>query len=112
MCDGCGFQGGRGWVTIEGPLTRGPDVACRFFKNANVECLCRLFSTMSHVEFKKQPCLMSLSFLTPCRMSLSLMSHVEFKKSPCRPVELRGLGPLIYRQSVSALQRRTELLQI
>ena len=36
---------------------------------------------------------MSLSFLKPCRMSVSSMSHVEFKKWPCRPVEFRGLGP-------------------
>ena len=48
---------------------------------------------MSHVEFKKKPCHMSLFFGKPCRMSLSPMSHGEFKKWPCRPVEFRGRGP-------------------
>ena len=70
-----------------------PGVACRFLENGNVTCLCRLFSTTSHVEFKKKPCLMSLSFLPSCRMSISLMSHVEFTKSPCRRVEFRDGGP-------------------
>ena len=43
---------------------------------------------MSHVEFKKCQCRMSLSISVPCRMSLSLMSPVDFKKGLCRRVEL------------------------
>ena len=41
--------------------------------NGNVTCLCRLFTPMSFVEFKKLPCRMSLSLLIPCPMSLDLM---------------------------------------
>ena len=68
---------------------------------------------MSHVDFKKWQCHMSLSLIfpnvtcriyekamshvtvisSPCRMSLSPMSHVEFKKVPCRAVDFRGQGP-------------------
>ena len=66
---------------------------------------------MSHGDFKKWQCHMSLSriYLTfmlnekamshvnilfsPCHMSLSPMSHVECKKCPCRPVNFRGQGP-------------------
>ena len=48
---------------------------------------------MSHVEFKKYPCHMSLYSLKACRMSIGSMSHVEFKKLPCRPVECKGQGP-------------------
>ena len=68
---------------------------------------------MSHVDFKKWQCRMSLSHIFPnvtCqiqekavshvaimfslgRMSLSQMSNVEFKKWPCRPVEFRGQRP-------------------
>ena len=70
-------------------------------------------SPMSHVDFKKWQCCMSLSLIfsnvtcqnqekalshvtiifSPCRMSLSPMSHVKFKKCPCRPVDFRGQGP-------------------
>ena len=54
---------------------------------------------MSHVDFKKCQCRMSLSpmphvtvIFSSCRMSLSPMSHVELKKWPCRPVDFRGQG--------------------
>ena len=65
---------------------------------------------MSHVNFKKWQCHVSLSLIVPsvpyveckkmslyfdpsCRMSLSPMLHVEFKKSSCRPVDFRGQRP-------------------
>ena len=51
---------------------------CRtsIFENGNVACLCRLFSNMSHVEFRKNPCLMSLSFHphVACHLALFRMS--------------------------------------
>ena len=50
--------------------------------NAYVARLCHLFMPMSHVEFKKWP----------CRMSISSTSHVEFKKWPCQSVNFSGLG--------------------
>ena len=63
-----------------------------------------LFSPMSHVEFKKGLCHMSLYFVPPCRMSLSPgMSRDELKNCPCRPVDLRGRGP--YHTSVGACCR-------
>ena len=83
-------------VIIEkGPLTGGggggSPCHLSFLRNANVACLCRLFMPMSHVEFKRYPCHMSLLFLKPCRM-IGSMSHVKFKKWPCRPVEFKGQG--------------------
>ena len=68
---------------------------------------------MSHVDFQKWQCLisvayfpqthmsnikkllgsMSLHFEAPCRMTLSPMAHIKFKKCSCRPVDLRGRGP-------------------
>ena len=56
---------------------------------------------MSHVEFNKWRCHMSLYFCKPCRMSLSLMSHVEFQEMavlPCRFSGVEGhiLGHHIY----------------
>ena len=66
-----------------------------FLRNANVACLCRLLMPMSHIDFKKCKCFMSLSISVPCRMSLSLISHVDFKKGPCCLVQLRGRGPFI-----------------
>ena len=60
-------------------------------RNGNVAyCLCRLFSSMSHVKLNNP---MSLHFYHSCRMSLSPMSHVEFKKCPCDNVEFRGQEP-------------------
>ena len=73
-------------------------------------------SPMSHVEFKKWLCPLSLFLRCPCRfqnglmshvefkeglchvdsiflMSIGPMSHVEFKKQSCRPVEFKGQGP-------------------
>ena len=72
-------------------------------RNGNVACLCCLFSPMSHFEFKKGLCPMSLYFVPPCRISLSLMLHFELKNCPCRPVDLRGRGP--YHTSVGACCR-------
>ena len=60
----------------------GPQCRMSILINGNVACLCRLLFPMSHVEFKKGLCHMSLYFLPPCRMSLSPMSHVEFKNYP------------------------------
>ena len=61
-------------------------------RNGNVACPCCLFSPMSHVEFKKRVCHMSLSFLDYVAC-LSPMSHVGFKKWPCHSVDFRGQGP-------------------
>ena len=36
-----------------GPLMGGPQCGMSILRNGNVACLCRLFSPMSHVEFKK-----------------------------------------------------------
>ena len=85
------MAGGGGMV---GALDGGPPCRLSILRNANVACLCRLFMPMSHVEFKKFPCHMSLYCLKPCRMSIGSMSHVEFKKWPCHPVEFKGQGPL------------------
>ena len=71
----------------------GPQCHMSILRNGNVACLCRLFSPMSHVEFEKRLCPMSLHFYPSCRMSLSLMSYVEFKICPCHPVDFRGQGP-------------------
>ena len=43
-----------------GPLIGGPQCRMRILRNGNVACHCRLFSPMSHVEFKKMLCHMSL----------------------------------------------------
>ena len=73
---------------------------------------------VSHVEFKKWSCRMSLNYLfkshvaskmLSCRMSnlicrvtiplavsIGLMSHVDLKKWPCRRVKFRGQGPYLY----------------
>ena len=59
-------------------------------RNVNVACRCRLFMPMSHVDFEKWSCPLSLSFLTSCRMSLGSMSPVEFKKCPIRRVVMRS----------------------
>ena len=59
---------------------------------ANVACLCRLFTPMLYVEFKKWPYCMSNLRNGPVA-SISSMSHVEFKKWPCHPVDFRGLWP-------------------
>ena len=70
---------------------------------------------MSHVDFKKLQCRISLSLIfpnvtcqiyekatshviiivSPCRMSIIPMLHVEFKKWPCRPVNFRGQVPFL-----------------
>ena len=74
-------------------------------------------SPMSHVDFKKSQCPVSLRLPCPvsplrypnvaCRflemahvvsfilisVSLGSMSHVDFEKRPCRPVDFRGQGP-------------------
>ena len=76
-----------------GPLIGGSPCRLSILRNANVACLCRLFMPMSHAEFKKYPCHMSLYLLKPCRMSIGSMSNAEFKKWPCRPVEFNGQGP-------------------
>ena len=67
---------------------------------------------MSHVDFKKRQCRMSLSLIFPdvpyriyeirmslvviffaCRMSVGFMTRVNFKKWPCHRVDFRGLDP-------------------
>ena len=83
-------------LPILGPLMGDPLRSMLILRNANVACLCRLFKPMSHVEFKKQPCRMSLYCLKPCRMSMSSMSHVEFQKWQCRHVEFRGSRAILY----------------
>ena len=46
------------------------EVPCRMsiLRKCNVACHSRLFSSMSHVEFKKWACRMSLLFLLTCNM--------------------------------------------
>ena len=56
-------------------------------RNGIIACLCRSSSSMSHDEFKKRLCPLSIHFYPSCRMSLSPMSHVDFKNCSCRPVE-------------------------
>ena len=76
-----------------GHLMGCPQCRMSVLRNRNVACLCRLFSPMSNVEFKKWLFPMSLHFHPSCRMSLSPMSHVKSKKGPCRLVDFRGQGP-------------------
>ena len=53
-------------------------------RNVNVACHCFLFSSMSHVDFKKRICPMTLHFYSPshvtdspiCRMSNLRNAHV------------------------------------
>ena len=80
------------WYSM-GALDGGPQCRMLILRNGNVACLCHLFSSISHVEFKKRLCSMSLHCYPSCRMSLSTMSHVGFKKCSCRPVDFRGQGP-------------------
>ena len=61
--------GGGGLGGLGGGLDGGSPCLVSILRNANVACLCHLFMPMSHVEFKKWP----------CRMSISSMSHVKFK---------------------------------
>ena len=86
---------------------------CRMsiIRNDNVACFGRLFSSMSHIEFKERICPMSLNIYPLCRMSLSP------KKCPCRPVDFRvkghtrsykllvGTCRLQYRQRVISYQK-------
>ena len=81
--------------TSSGALDGGSPCRLSILRNANVACLCRLFKAMSPVGFKKCQSHMSLYFLKPCHMSISSMSRVEFKKQPCRPVDFRGRGPFL-----------------
>ena len=46
-------------------LDGGPQCRMSNLRNGNVACPCRLFSAMSHVEFKKRQCPMTLQFLAP-----------------------------------------------
>ena len=51
------------WTSkVEAP-DGGPPMSHVILRNGNVACHCRLFPPMSHVEFKKRLCPMSLSFL-------------------------------------------------
>ena len=88
VCD----PGGGGGGADKGPLMGG-GAQCRMLilRIGNVTCLCHLFSTMSHVEFKKKALSHITIFLPSCRMLLSHMSHVKFKK--CRPVDFKDQGP-------------------
>ena len=46
--------------TVLGPLMGDPQCRLSILRNGNVACPCRLFFPMSHVEFKKRLCPMSL----------------------------------------------------
>ena len=64
-------------ITVRvGPLTGGPECRMSILRNSNVACLCRLFMAMSHVEFKKYQCRMSLSFKALSHVD---MLHVAFR---------------------------------
>ena len=83
-------------VCILGAIDRGSPCCLSILRNANVTCLLVMpMSAMSHFEFKKWPCRMSLYFWKPCRMSISSMSYVEFKKWLCRPVDSRVKGHIL-----------------
>ena len=79
-----------------GPLVGGPQCRISILRKDNVTYLCRLFSQMSHVKFKKRQVPSHYILSPPCRMSLFPMSHVEIKKCPCRPAILgvRGQSPI------------------
>ena len=64
----------------DGALDGGPQCRMSILRNANVACHCRLFSPMSHVEFKKMLCPVSLYF-TP-------MSHVTRPNAACQIKEM------------------------
>ena len=74
-----------------GPLMGVPNVAFKKWQCRtslllifhNVTCRNVTCHNMSHVEFKKRLCPMSLYYYFPCRIALSPMSHVHF----------RGQGP-------------------
>ena len=57
----------------------GPQCRMSILRNGNVTCPCRLFSPMSHVEFKKRLCHMSLRFLAHvvCHLALCRMSNLR-----------------------------------
>ena len=57
--------------------------SCResILRNHNVACIYHLFMLMSHAEFKKGPCRMSLNFSIPCHMFLELKSPAILRKS-------------------------------
>ena len=78
-----------------GTLKGSPQCRLSILRNGNVACHCHLFSPMSHFEFQKRLCPVSLYFLLPCRISLGPMSHVEFKKCLCHPVDFRGQGSYV-----------------
>ena len=48
-----GLGGGGGGGRGGGPLKGGPQCRMSILRNGNVACLCPLFSSMSHVKFKK-----------------------------------------------------------
>ena len=99
MC-GTGAWGQRGRRTcfpaLTGALDGGRGVSpCHLsiLRNPTVALLCCLFKPMSHVEFKKWPCRLSLYVLKPCRISMRPVSRVEFKNWPCSPFDFRGQWP-------------------
>ena len=55
-------------------------------RNGDIECPCRLFSPMSHVEFKKFKAMSHVTIIfTPLSHVTKLMSHVEFNEMPMSP---------------------------
>ena len=62
------------FCSLMGPLMGSPQCRMLISRNCTVAYLCRLFSPMSHVEFKNG-LYMSLYFLPPCRMSLKARTH-------------------------------------
>ena len=65
-------------IDILGPLMGGGSPCCRsILRNGNVVYPCHLFSSMSHVKFKKWACrLMSLSLLLSCHMALAYTKYI------------------------------------
>ena len=70
-------------------------VPCRLsiLRNANVACLCRLFFTMSHVEFMKGLCHMSLACYP---MSHFTRAHVAMSNFKNGHVALSNVGVNIH----------------
>ena len=56
-----------------------PQCHMSILRKGNVACLCHLYSTMSHVKFKKWLCPMSLYFYLPvtCHLALGRMSNLR-----------------------------------
>ena len=58
------------FVRSKGGLDWGSRFPVSNLRNAHVACHCRLFMPMSHIDYMKWPCPLSLSLSASCRMLL------------------------------------------